>query len=281
MIVYFNGQYLSKEDVRISPDDRGFLFADGTYEVIRLYDGNPFRAEDHYERLRRSLRSLRIEGVEPNDFADVIARLVDENDIQDGSVYIQVTRGAAPRKHTFPPDGTSPTVYAALSPAGAYEDRWKQGVAVILVPETRWARCDIKSIGLPANVLASQRALEAEAEEAIFVRDGVCTEGSHTNFAAVYDGTFVTAPRGNYILPGVTRTVVLELCDELGIPYREEPIFEHELDQAEELMILGTSTEVMPVVQVDGRTVGTGKPGPVTQRLQEAYYRKSRGHDNA
>jgi D-alanine transaminase len=270
-IVYFNGQFLRKKDVRISPDDRGFLFGDGVYEVVRVYDGRLFEAEAHWKRLARSLRALRIDGPDPAAFADVARQLLADNDLQDAALYIQITRGAAPRKHYFPDPAIAPTVYASVFQPQLSRAKWSEGVKVILVPDMRWARCDIKTVALPPNVLASQRAREADVEEAVFVRDGALTEGSHTNVCAVFGGELVTYPKTPYILPGVTRDVVLDLCRQLGIPYREEAIFEHELGEADELMILGTTTEVMPVVQADHRTIGDGRPGPVTLRLQRAF----------
>jgi D-alanine transaminase len=272
MIVYFNKRFIPKEDVNISPDDRGFLFADGAYEVIRSYNGKLFRAEDHVERMKRSLRELRINGAETEDFQGIAQKLIQDNGLEntDASVYIQVTRGAAPRKHTFPETPVPPTVYVAASPFDPPEDKWKNGVKVILVPDIRWTRCDIKSVALVPNVLACQQAKEQGAGEAVFVRDGVITEATHSNFCAVFDGELCTFPESNYILSGVTRKVVLELCKSLNIPVKEFPIFEKDLENADECMILGTITEVMPVVQIGDRKVGDGKPGPVTIKLQNA-----------
>lgn len=275
-IVYFNGAFVPKRDVRISPDDRGFLFGDGVYEVVRAYDGRLFEAEAHFERLARSLRALRIDGPDPAAFADVARRLMDDNDVHDAALYIQITRGEAPRKHTFPEAGTPATVYATVYRPSVAPEKWEDGVRAILVPDMRWARCDIKTVALPPNVLASQRAREADVEEAIFVRDGALTEGSHTNVCAVVGGTLVTYPKTPYILPGITRAVVLDLCRALGIPYSEEAVFEDQLDRVEELMILGTTTEVMPVVQLDNRPIGDGRPGPVTRRLQHAFRERIR-----
>lgn len=276
-IVYFNGRYIPKRDVRISPDDRGFLFADGIYEVIRAYDGRLFETDAHLRRLENSLRALRIQGVDPAIFPDVATRLLEANDLSDAALYIQVTRGEAPRKHAFPEPDVPATVYATVYTPKIDPRKWDEGVRVILVPDVRWARCDIKTIALPPNVLASQRAKEADVEEAVFVRDGVLTEGSHTNVCAILDGTLVTYPLSNYILPGVTRAVVLDLCRRLGVPYREAPIYESDLDAIDELMILGTTTEVMPVVQVDHRTIADGRPGPVTLQLQQAFRRRAKG----
>jgi D-alanine transaminase len=273
MLVYFNGRFMPKEDVCLSPDDRGFLFADGVYEVFRSYKGRLFRAESHLARMVRSLRELRVAGPDAETLGDIAGQLIQVNDLADGdaAVYIQVTRGAAPRRHAFPGPDVPPTVYAFAYPIQRSQERWDNGVKVILVPDIRWTRCDIKSIALLPSVLASQRAQEAGADEAVFVRDGAITEGAHTNFCAVFDGQVVTYPRTHYILPGITRQVVSELCRDLGIPFREYPVLESRLRQAGELMILGTITEIVPVVQVDDWPVGDGKPGPVTQSLQRAF----------
>lgn len=273
MLVYFNGGFIPKEDVKISPDDRGFLLADGVYEVLRTYGGKTFRASDHARRLARSLRELRMSGPGEKDFIDITSELLRRNhlDRRDAKIYVQVTRGSAPRRHSFPDQATPPTVYAEASSFRSVREKWDDGVRVVLVPDIRWARCDIKSVALLPNVLASQRAKESGAEEAIFVWEGTVTEGAHTNFCAVFDGELITHPLNNRILAGVTRGVVSDLCRSLGVPFRESPIPKEELKQAGELMILGTTTEIMPVVRVDDWQVGDGRPGPVTRRLQWAF----------
>ncbi len=199
--------------------------------------------------------------------------LIRENGLQgtDANVYMQITRGTAPRSHAFPNPETSPTMYAAASPFHLHQEAWEHGAHVLLVPDIRWARCDIKSIALLPNTLAFQQAKDVGAHEAVFVRDGAVTEGAHTNFGAVYDGTLVTAPVSNYILSGITRMVVLDLCREFAIPVREFPIFERDLPQADECLIMGTTTEITPVVQINNRNVGDGKPGPITKTLQQAF----------
>ncbi len=274
MIVYLNGRYIPKEEAMISPDDRGFLFADGVYEVIRSYDdGNLFRLKDHLDRMESGLDELQIKAPDAKQFENIAKRLLQDNNLSrtDATVYIQVTRGTAPRKHVFPDPVIPPTVYGFASSFEPCTLKQGNGIKVILVPEIRWSRCDIKSVGLLANVLANQRAKENNAGEAVFVRDGVITEGSHTNFGAVFNGQLITYPESNYILPGITRKVVLELCRKLNIPYREFPVFEKDLKNADECMVLGTTAEVMPVVQVDDWSVGDGRPGPVTVKLQKAF----------
>ena len=272
MIVYLNGSFVDQAAAQISVDDRGFLFADGVYEVIRLYDGRPFMMAEHMERLHAGLSALQIDATPVGKLGAVVERLLRENAVDGaGTVYIQVTRGAAPRKHAFPAQ-TQPTVYVIAKPFKANPPEYfTAGVAAITVPDTRWSRCDIKSISLLPNVLANQAAHAADAFEALFVRDGVVIEGSHSNLFGVIRGELRTYPESNYILSGITRTLVLNLARELGVPTQEKPILWEEFYAADELFLSGTTTEVMPVVTVDGRPIGNGKPGPVTRRLQEAY----------
>jgi D-alanine transaminase len=276
--VYFNGEYAAKESVRISPDDRGFLFGDGVYEVVRSYGGRIFCLDEHIQRLHRGLCELQIRGIDAATFADVVAELLAKNGLatEDALVYIQVTRGAAPRRHAFPTEPTPPTTYAeayAFHPKGDPS----KGAKVITAPDIRWTRCDIKTVNLLANCLANQRAQEAGALEAILVRDGVALEATASSFFGVFGGEVRTAPRSNYILPSITRQATLDLCREAGIPAREDPIYLHELASADELFLAGTTLEIMPIVDVDGRPVGTGRPGPVQQQLQDLFRRRTIG----
>lgn len=273
MIVYFNGEFLPKRDVAISPDDRGFLFADGVYEVICAYEGRLFKADEHFDRLEHSLHEIRIAGPEVDTLRSVATQLLDRNDLRqrNAKIYFQVTRGVAPRQHAFPEEPLSPTVYASAAPYEPPIQKWEHGVKVILQPDQRWARCDIKSVALLPNVLASQRAKEEDAFEAVLVRDGVITEGSHSSCMGVFDGTVVTHPLTNHILPGVTRAAVLDLCRDLDLPIREAPIDVDMLTDADELMLLGTTSGVMPVIQVEDWRVGTGRPGPITRKLQRTF----------
>ena len=273
MIAYFNGKFIPKEKITISPEDRGFLFADGAYEVICSYNGKLFKVDEHLERLKRSLSELRIVESSINRLRTISEGLIERNELSTvhAMIYIQVTRGAAPRKHIFPDKDTPATVYAnASSFQPLYKEREK-GIATITLPDIRWGRCDIKSVALLPNVLACQQAKERGATEAVFIRDGFITEGSHTNLCAVFDGRLVTHPANNLILGGITRKVVLDLCIQLGIPFTESPILEKEMKNADEVMVLGTTYEILPVVRVDDWKVGDGKPGPITRELQHAY----------
>ncbi len=277
MRVFLNGRYLDKSEATIPVDDRGFLFADGVYEVIRVYDGRPFQLEPHMDRLRDGLAALRI-AADVDSLPGVAERLLEENGLggAEATIYIQITRGVAPRAHAFPADAV-PTVYMATTPfrapaATLFED----GAAAVTVPDVRWGRCDIKSIALLANVLANQAAKEAGAFEAILVRDGMLIEGSHSNLFGVRDGELITYPACNYILDGITRRVVLALAEEEGIPVRLGPLPAAEIESIDELFLSGTTTEVMPVTRVDGRPIADGRPGPITRRLQAAFAARAR-----
>jgi D-alanine transaminase len=279
MIVYFNGAFMPKDQVCISPDDRGFLFADGVYEVMWAYDGRVFTEDRHFARLAHSLDALHIVMPDLDELRSAGHELLARNGLGVGGarLYLQITRGVANRTHTFPEKPVTPTVYASAEPYAPPKTLWRTGVRTILVPDIRWSRCDIKSLALTPNVLASQRAKEAGAFEAILVRDGAVTEGSHTGLCAVFDGRVVTHPLTHHILGSVTRDVVLSLCDELGIPTLERPILEESLWLADELMLLGTTSGIVPVIEVDECPIGDGTPGPITLHLQSALWARMTG----
>ena len=277
MIAYLNGQYLPKDKLALSPDDRGFLFADGLYEVIRCYRGRPFEMAAHLARLARGAACLRFKPDGCGDLDTVCRRLLADNGLgeADALIYIQVTRGApSPRLHYFPPEDTPLTVYAAVQAFQPDPEKARQGMGIVLVPDQRWARCDLKTVGLTANVLASQQAYEAGAGEALFVRDGCLMEGAKSSFLIVSQGTVVAPPLTNYILPSVSRQVVETLCAENDIPFAAEPIYLDTLDQADELMLAGTTLEVTPVVTVEGRK-RRWPAGPVTRQLQQAFHQRT------
>jgi D-alanine transaminase len=275
--VYLNGDYLPLSEAKVSVEDRGFLLADGVYEVTAYYDGVPFYMDRHLARLRRGLEWLRI-SYDASVLEDVWNQLVVRNGLESAPaslVYLQITRGVAPRTHYFPKVAPTPTVYAF---AKAWDrptpERWEKGFMGATVPDRRWGRVDIKTICLLPNVMGFQAALDAGADDAILVKDGVALEGAHQNFWAVIDGKAVTHPVTQIILPGITRGVVLELCGENGIPVEERAIQVEELATAEELFFTGTTGEVRPCVSVDGRPVGSGKVGPVTRALSQAFHKR-------
>ncbi len=282
-LVYLNGAFVDESRARISPNDRGFLFGDGVYEVTRAVNGKLFEWPRHARRLQNSLSGLRLSfGPGMAEMEQVSGELLARNNLLGGEayVYLQITRGAAARAHAFPPPGTPGTVFAcARALASMVEERGK-GVAVITAPDIRWGRCDIKSVNLLPNVLASQQAREAGAQEAVLVRAGVVTEASHSNVFAVIDDVLRTHPLTPAILPGITRAVALELAAGLGLSISEKAFSADEMAQASELFITGTNSDILPVTRVDGKAVGNGRPGPVTRRLCAAFaerlYGKSR-----
>lgn len=273
-VVHLNGEYLPKGEAKVSVDERGFLFADGVYEVTPAYGGRLFRWPQHLDRIRKGLAALRI------DFAaDALEEMKYELLARNGldkapaaCVYVQVTRGAAPRMHAFPDPPATPGVYAFANPYHRpSRERWEQGFRAVTVPDQRWARADIKAIALLPNVMAQQAAVDAGVSNAIFVRDGMAMEGAHNNLFAAFDGTLATAPKSNYILHGVTRDFVIGLAGDLGIPVEERAVPLPELFAADELFFTGTTTEIKPAVEVDGRRIGDGRPGPTTRRLYDAF----------
>jgi D-alanine transaminase len=252
MIAYLNGEYVDHANARVSVDDRGFLFADGVYEVARVYDGRIFMMTPHMQRMRHGLGELRIRADVVDALPGIAERLLDENDLRQGE----------------------PTVYVIAKPFKQHPATYfEAGVATVTVPDTRWSRCDIKSIALLPNVLANQHAKENGAFEALFVRDDVLIEGSHSNLFGVIGGELVTYELCGYILGGITRNLILERASEIGLAAREGPLPMRDFDRIEELFLSGTTTEVMPISKVDNRLVRDGKPGPVTRKLQEAFKR--------
>jgi D-alanine transaminase len=272
--VYLNGAFVSKAEAFVSVDDRGFLLSDGVYEVIPYYEGVPLYVDRHMVRMRRSLDALRIDA-DISGLDEVLHRLVVQNALQGVArslVYLQITRGVAPRTHWFPEHPVAPTIFAyAKEWTRPPDEVWNRGFTAVTVPDRRWTRVDIKAIGLLPNVLAFQAARDAGADDAILVRDGIAIEGAHQNFWGVFGGTAVTHPESNLILSGITRGVVLELARARGIPCEERPVLVEELADAEELFFTGTTGEVRPCVEVDGIPVGEGRVGPVTRALSDAF----------
>ncbi|MBW3628351.1 MAG: aminotransferase class IV [Gemmatimonadetes bacterium] len=276
MLVYLNGRYIPKAEALIPVDDRGFLFGDGVYELTRGIRGKLVYEEGHGLMLERGMRELRIGGPEVltrEGLREISERLLTENGLAEGdaTVYAQLTRGVAPRLHVFP-ENTPPTVYMSAAPFSSPLELRRGGVSAITLPDIRWARCDLKTVNLLPNVVAKQRAKEAGAFEAILLRDGAITEGSSTNVFGVIDGELRTYPKSNYILPGVTRDVLIGLARNLDFVVNEAPIFAEEIDRLEELFLSGTTTEVQPITKLDGQPIGDGRPGPVALALLEALY---------
>jgi D-alanine transaminase len=272
-IVYVNGAFVPRTDARVSVEDRGFVFGDGVYEVLRIINGRPFAARFHNERLRRSLEGIRISLAgkdSPESLTEIGRNLLEQNGLLQGeaTLYMQVTRGATTRAHNFPPPEVPPTVYISVARFTPYSDFARNGAAAITHPDLRWGRCDLKTLNLLPNVLASQAAKERGTFEAMLIRDGIVTEGTKTNFFGVLDGTLRTHPCDDHILPGITRSILSELARELNVDLDETPIRAAEIPLLSELFLSGTTTDVMPVVSLDDKPVGNGKPGEITRKLQ-------------
>lgn len=275
-IAYVNGLYRHHAEAVVHIEDRGYQFADGVYEVWAVRGGRLCDHADHMARLSRSLKALRIRPPMSDEALDIVLGEVRRrNHLRNGLLYLQITRGAAPRDHAFPPAGIAPSlvITAKRLDPGLNAAQAEKGGSVITLPETRWARCDIKSISLLPNVLAKQAAREAGAIEAWFVdRDGFITEGAaSTAFIVDSRGWLRTRSLAANILPGVTRASLLRLCEEHQILVSEEPFTPDEVASAREAFISGAGALVQPVIRMDGHVVGDGKPGPLTRRLRALY----------
>ena len=272
-IAYFNGTFIQKDQISISPDDRGFLFADGVYEVLRWYEGFFYDMNSHTTRLKRSLRELRMNWNNTDLFPSIASDLIKLNKLenQQAMIYLQVTRGVAKRTHYFPSSEVPPTVYAYAWGLVPDNQSKQSGIKVMLREDIRWSRCDIKSVALLANTISFQEAYENGMKECIFVRNGFITEGSHSNIFFVIDGTLFTHPESDRVLSGVTRKNILRIALEAGIKIREEALQETRIRFIQEAFITNTSAEVTPVIELGGKSLADGAPGRVTRLLQEKF----------
>ena len=272
-IAYFNGKFLPKDEIKVSPDDRGFLFAEGIYEVVRWYGGFFYDMEGHLTRLKRSLREIRIEWPEADSFPSIAWKLVKVNHFENvpALIYLQVTRGAAKRTHAFPSPPVSPTVYAFAKDFIPENTGKESGISVMLKEDIRWSRCDIKSIALLPNTLCFQEALENGFSECAFVRNGIITECSHSNIFFVVDGTLFTHPESEFVLSGITRKNILRIAGEAGISVKEEAVPENMIRDVQEAFLSNTSGEITPVIAINEDTIGDGNPGSVTRLLRGKF----------
>src|SRR6185437_10458344 len=267
-LVYLNGEFVPYEAARVPVEDRGLQFADGVYEVVRYYDGRPFRMQQHLSRLVRSAAGIELPLPPIEEIRQAMDSLVERQRMQDAAVYLQITRGPAPRAHGLVPD-PRPTVIAIAREARSVRPR--PSLRAVTVSDDRWARCYLKTTALLPNALARERARRLGADDGIFVRDGFVMEATASNVFVVLNGRLATPPLTNYILAGITREAVIELANGEGISVSEEPISAHMLYQADEVFVTGTNSELGPVVAIDGRTVGDGRPGPVFNRILAAF----------
>ncbi len=271
--VYLNGEFLPLQQARISVMDRGFLFGDSIYEVIPAYTGRLFRLPHHLERLNNSLHGIRMQNpMRDSEWSSMLERLVAQNPQQDQSVYLQVTRGAAEQRDHTIPDTLDATVFAMASPMHDLDPALaRDGTSAITLDDIRWRLCNIKSTALLANVLLKQQAKESGAIESILIRDGNAMEGAASNLFIVSAGELITPPKSNFLLPGITRDLILELAVKHGLPHSERNITEAELRCADEIWLTSSTKEIMPVTTLDHTQVGNGTPGPVYQQMSQLY----------
>lgn len=277
MQVYLNGSYLKHTEAVISVSDRGFVFGDGIYEVIRVVEGRFIKEQEHYDRLDEGLTGLGIELDQSirEDLPAISRELIDRNSLGKGQakLYLQITRGSAwPRTHVFPDPAATPTVYLSAESFTPHSQLHEEGVDVISVSDVRWARCNLKTVNLLPNTLVKQQARDAGVNSAVMIRDGMVTESPNANVFGVKNGTLYTYPLSNYILSGITRGIVLDIADELAIPVVQKPISEQMLFKLDELFFSGTTTDIQPINRVDGKEIGAGKPGPVVRQIQNRYH---------
>lgn len=271
-LVWINGKIMPLAQARIGLEDRGFNFADGVYEVVRFYRGRTFTLDEHLNRLVNSADAIRIPlSIPQEQLAVEIRRLVDQSQLDEGMIYLQLTRGEAPRSHPFPPSIRPTLFFYARTITPAWKPGEGAGYRLLTVEDERWHKCWIKSLALLPNILAKNTAIEAGCDEAAFCHDGRVNECSASNLFCVKDGTLYTCPVGRKVLPGITRTLVIRLAGQLGLPVQEASLPLEVAKQADEVFITSTTREVNWVRQWDDQTIGTGRCGEITRRLHEAY----------
>ncbi len=271
-MVFLNGRFLPLEQATVPVLDRGFIFGDGVYELIPVYSRAPFRMDEHLARLERSLAAVRIANPYAREkWREVILELVAKQPWDDQGVYLQVTRGVAKRDHAFPA-GVEPTVFAMSNPlVNPPAELVEKGAAAVSAADNRWLRCDIKSISLIGNVLLRQASADAGAAETILFRDGILTEASASNVFVAKNGLVLSPPKSNLILPGITYDVVVEIAQQLGMPLEFRDVREAEVRAADEIWVTSSSKEILAIVELDGKPVGEGKPGPLYRRAWQGY----------
>ena len=270
--VILNGELIERKDASIDVEDRGYQFGDGIYEVIRVYNGKMFTAAEHLERFQRSAENIGMNvSYSIGELTALLQQLIEKNSLELGIVYMQMSRGISPRNHAFPAAETKPTLVAYTREMARPEKNMQTGVKAMLTEDIRWLRCDIKSLNLLGNLLAKQKAVESGCFEAIQHRGETVTEGSSSNILIVKDGKVLTHPANNLILNGITRMQLEQICVNNNIPFEERTFTMNEMLLADEVIMTSTTSEVMPVCEIDGKVVNEGVPGSVTQRLQELF----------
>ncbi|WP_240378091.1 D-amino-acid transaminase [Bacillus piscicola] len=269
--VWLQDEFVKRENARISFEDRGYYFGDGIYEVVRVYNGSPFLLTEHFERFQRSADELDIPLPYPlPKIKDIVTELVIKNKLENGYVYVQMTRGLQEREHLYTRDLTA-ILTAFTKTVEIPFDKQQNGISLLALEDIRWLRCDIKTINLLGNIMAKRKAEDNHCDEALQHRDSTVTEGSSSNAFIVQNGTLYTHPANHYILNGITRQFVLQLARKIGIPAEEKAFTLDDLALADEMFMTGTTTEILPVVSVKGSVQATFKPGPVTRELQKLF----------
>lgn len=270
--VFLNGQFIDRALAKVDIEDRGNVFGDGIYEVIRVYNGQLFTLKEHLQRILQSGEKIRLNmPYDMEQMSAIIKQLVSENGLELGIVYVQVTRGATSRQHAFPGDDVPATFFAYTKPLKRPHEQHISGVKAKKEEDIRWLKCDIKSLNLLGNILAKQNAVHHGCFEAIFLRDGFVTEGSSSNIHIVKNGIVKTHPANNLILNGITRLVMLKQCEKMNIEVAEVPFTDIELLDADEVFLTSTTSEIIAIVEVDGQKIGKGVVGPITTKLQQSF----------
>ncbi|MBC2712996.1 MAG: D-amino-acid transaminase [Desulfosarcina sp.] len=269
-LAYVNGEIMPIEKAVVPIEDRGYQFGDGVYEFVASYEGRLFMLEEHLDRLERSMRELAFDPISRSEIKAAICDLLKRSGYPRAGIYIQISRGVAPRNHAITPDMAAQIIMTIRPVKEIQEDIRKNGATAITVQDTRWVRCDIKTVQLLANSLAKQKALDSGCDDAIFVSDqGIVREGTSSNLFIISGGKLITHPLTDYILPGITRTAVLNICKAADLEVEESFFGTETLYGADEVFLTGTVTEVLPVVRIDGRSIGDGKVGPITRRIYD------------
>lgn len=271
-MIYLNGSFIPIEDARVSVLDRGFIFGDGVYEVIPIYSHIPFRLAEHLRRLQKSLDGIQLKNPHTDtEWKKLIEQIIASNEGRDQSLYLHITRGVAPRNHAFPKE-VVPTIFIMSSPLiVAPKELIIAGVSAITANDNRWSRCDIKATSLLPNVLLRQMASDSDATETLLLRDGFLSEGSASSIFIVKNKVLLVPPKSNFTLPGITYDVVLELAVKYQVPYEITEISENDLRSSDEILLASSTKEIMPITLLDGKKVGSGKPGEVFAQLYQLY----------
>lgn len=270
--VILNGDLIERSEAKVDIEDRGYQFGDGVYEVIRVYNGKMFTADEHLERLLESARKIELDiPYSIGQLKQMLAEMIERNKLELGIVYMQFSRGTSPRNHAYPGADVAPVLTAYTRETSRPVESMRNGVKASLIEDIRWLRCDIKSLNLLGNIMAKQKAAQSGCFEAIQHRGDTVTEGSSSNIAIVKDGTLYTHPATNLILNGITRRKINEICRENGVALEESAFTKDDLLDADEVFMSSTSAEITPIIEIEGKPIGNGSPGPITNKLQNLF----------